>query len=241
MKNDLSLAKIRTNRYIIGGSTLLIMLLGILFLQQRKQRHIVDEKNKNIVLFNKELAHRTKNQIALIANLISNQKKLVSVLSPKELIEDLNNKVQALAEVNKSLNTNEDNLEIELEDIFKAILENNIYSLSSKEINVNVDSVGQQIEGSKATQLALIVNELSTNSIKYAINEVENPEIKVMIRKDNSSLYIDYSDNGTTSKNSISYVGQGTELIRGITHYLSGEINTSFNENGYLASLKIPV
>ncbi len=53
------------------------------------------------------------------------------------------------------------------------------------------------LTATQAISTGLVLNELLTNSLKYAFDEsISNPEIKISFRLDNDSFYMIYEDNG---------------------------------------------
>ncbi len=234
------------NRALLGFVLGVSLLLGLLYRLRTQHSRIVEinadlkEKNHKIKLYSIETLHRTKNQIALIANLITNQKQLIGTLSSQELIENIDCKVKALAEVNRSLESDESTSNINVKLLLQSILKNNVYSLSNNEVQIVVK--GQEIimDSAKVSQLALIINELSTNSIKYAVNQVDDPKIEIELLENQDLLEIQYRDNGKVLDNDNIKEGKGTELIRGIVSHLSGTLLDSFSPNGYSANIKIP-
>ena len=52
------------------------------------------------------------------------------------------------------------------------------------------------IDADKTIPLALIINELVTNTIKHAYITINNPKLKIVIQKDNETLNLEVIDNG---------------------------------------------
>ena len=70
--------------------------------------------------------------------------------------------------------------------------------------------------------MALIFNEIFSNSIEHAFTEIEQPEIRMVITSSNNGVNFLYSDNGKWKEfhegNSL-----GTELISALTKQLGGK------------------
>ena len=92
----------------------------------------------------------------------------------------------------------------------------------------------------KASQLALVINELSTNSIKYAFHRENRLAIEIHLSEHNDQYQIQYRDNGKPPDISIVKQGKGSELIKGIIHYLNGSVESSFSELGFKMTINIP-
>lgn len=233
-------AELKARNIMIIASGVALALLSLLLRQQWNQRRLLNLKNERILLLSQEISHRTKNQIALIANIITNQKQLVGVLTPKELIQDLDSKVRALAEVNRNFESDEEQAKVDLKVICESILENNIYSLTDDKIELRIIGDAMPIDASKASQIALVINELSTNSMKYAFTHIASPIIEIHLSTINGQHQINYFDNGRPTDISTLKQGKGSELIKGIIHYLDGSIESSFSELGFKMTINIP-
>ncbi|MDG2448822.1 MAG: ATP-binding protein, partial [Saprospiraceae bacterium] len=83
------------------------------------------------------------------------------------------------------------------------------------EIQLDVDSV---------VPIGLIVNELITNSIKYAFGEVDLPKINLELRLEGSQLKLHYQDNGPGFDRSEIDTGSiGMRLIRSFSNRLQAD------------------
>ena len=89
--------------------------------------------------------------------------------------------------------------------------------------------------------LALIMNEMISNSLKYAFEEVDSGKITIRLRQKESDLiHLSFSDNGKGLDDMNEWEnpsGLGFELIQILTEQLSGEIDLDI-ENGVNFELK---
>ena len=86
----------------------------------------------------------------------------------------------------------------------------------------------------------MIINELATNSMKYAFTDVESPKIRLTCRESNGRIVISYSDNGCTSK-PIEDVkrGLGMLIIEGLSAQLDGSSDMKM-DRGFHFTLDFP-
>jgi len=112
------------------------------------------------------------------------------------------------------------------------------YSLEKKvelQITSNVTKVGSKT----IVPLAIIFNELISNSLKHAFNQQNEPRITVdFSAQDTSQFKLKYNDNGSWKENNQSTFG--SELITTMTEQLDGNIDLSHSEKGttYIFLLK---
>jgi two-component sensor histidine kinase len=86
----------------------------------------------------------------------------------------------------------------------------------------------------------MVINELITNSIKYAFAEIPYPYIWIDCRYDGGELTIVYQDNGSGTPLSQNVgKGLGTMIIEGLAAQISAEVTMGF-DNGYVCTLVIP-
>jgi two-component system, sensor histidine kinase PdtaS len=142
----------------------------------------------------KELHHRVKNNLQNIISITRLQSRNVKDASALAIITDNQSRLEAISALHQQFYQNEDinkvNFDLFLEELFKNILfKNDIYGKEIKQY-VEVDNEAVSIDNS--LPIALIINELVSNSIKYAFEKTELPQININIK--NQRLH--YSDNG---------------------------------------------
>lgn len=90
--------------------------------------------------------------------------------------------------------------------------------------------------------LGLILNELITNSMKYAFYPGETGEIKVALQRKKESLVITVADTGRGLPDGFSIENSSTlgiELIRGLAFQLDGKVAWK-SDHGTICTLTIP-
>jgi two-component sensor histidine kinase len=81
--------------------------------------------------------------------------------------------------------------------------------------------------------LALILNELITNSIKHAFDDRSDNKIAVSFKKNDGNHYIlEYSDNGKWKDKKVKTNGFGLELIDLLAEQLDGKAHRDSSEEG---------
>ncbi|MEE9439615.1 MAG: histidine kinase dimerization/phosphoacceptor domain -containing protein [Saprospiraceae bacterium] len=228
----------------LGGIGILLLssLLFIIFKQRNKQKDLnktLADRNVKISLISREIAHRSKNQLALATNLISNQKYKVEDIGAKQLIEESENKLKALSAVNRRLSDDDELSRVSLKEVIEEVVSNNIYSLSNIDIKYDLSLPNNKIDSSKMSLIALIINELTTNSIKHAFEGNSNPKISVEATIVNDKFSMKYTDNGHVVKQKKAK-GTGQNLISGLVNQLQGiyKINVT---SGFNFELNMPL
>ena len=102
------------------------------------------------------------------------------------------------------------------------------------EVFLELEEVDMDLD--KAIPIGMIINELTTNSIKYAF-EQSNSENKLIVRlsydENSSGIHLSVSDNGKgiADLHQEEPSGYGLTLVRGLTSQLGGKINIKTQKN----------
>ena len=84
--------------------------------------------------------------------------------------------------------------------------------------------------------VGLIINELVTNSFKYAFSKTEGPMLKISCKCEGDHIEIIFKDNGP-GRGSNPGDGLGMEIIESLTEQLDGTFE-QFDDNGLVSVLK---
>lgn len=213
---------------------------------QRKQsedtiRFALEEKE--ILL--QEVHHRVKNNLAVIISLIAMQEDQVTERRTQEQLQDLKSRVTAIALVHESLFKSKNLSQINFLEYLDYLINYIVYSLSHHCIpKMTVDVENIHLGPDIAIPCGLIINELITNSIKYAFPAGTPPEngkdkpclISIKFRNSDGYLCLQVSDNGIGIGGDISDVRSsktlGLRLVSMlVTHQLRGTVELD-TQNG---------
>jgi two-component sensor histidine kinase len=202
---------------------------------------IVNAQNDEKTIMLKEIHHRVKNNLQVISSLVRLQSFETQDENAKQMFEATVSRVVAMALIHEKMYQKDNLSKINLEDYLKSLADDifNSYSINKQidfKIKSNLDVLGNRT----IVPLALIFNELISNSIKYAFNEMEKGKISILISNfSNDNFIVNYSDNGIwiDPMNKSSF---GLELIESFTEQLDGKMNRDINETGthYIFKLK---
>ena len=196
-------------------------------------------KNKNIL--NKELFHRVKNNLQMISGILHMHSKKVEDETAQEVLKHSIQTISSMGMIHEKLYKS-DNLEAI--DFHKYLLELISYikqSLSTKEIEFNIECEDIMITLQNAVPLGLIVNEIITNSLKHAFNgtSLESMKITVKMRKDDEGkVELNISDNGVGFQTSQLKKNFGFKLIESLATYQLEASLEFYNMNGFAYCIK---
>jgi PAS domain S-box-containing protein len=127
-------------------------------------------KEKEILL--KEVHHRVKNNMQVISSLIGLQSEKVHDKKTREMFEDSKNRIRSMALIHEKLYGSEGMEKVDFSEYVKSLTDSLEKSYSDKinvDIMVDVEDVLMDID--QAITCGLILNELISNSLKYAFPE----------------------------------------------------------------------
>ncbi|MGJ8736794.1 sensor histidine kinase [Zobellia laminariae] len=165
-----------------------------------EQKYIIENAlvEKDSLL--KEIHHRVKNNLQMVSSLLSLQTKNTRSKAAIEALEEGKSRVKAMALIHQKLYQNEDLSVIEMQSYIESLINSvqSVYKKGGHNINITVDAEGVELDIDRAIPFGLMLNELVSNSFKYAFpDDDENGKIYIHIRKiGEKEGYFEYSDNG---------------------------------------------
>ncbi|HPJ38312.1 MAG TPA: histidine kinase dimerization/phosphoacceptor domain -containing protein [Spirochaetota bacterium] len=192
-------------------------------------------REKEILL--KEIHHRVKNNMQIISSLLSLQSNYIIDEKDKKLFEDSQNRVRSMALVHEKLYKSENLSEIDFEDYINTLVQEIKYTYYELGANISISVRAHNIFISIDTAIpcALIINELLSNSLKYAFSPGEKGAIDITcsINEEGKHVLV-FSDDGIGMPEGIDIKNTdtlGLKLVSSLTIQLKGEISLNA-ENG---------
>ncbi|MGR3435441.1 MAG: sensor histidine kinase [Shimia sp.] len=157
-----------------------------------------------------EVNHRVKNSLQLVSSILSLQARAAQP-EAATLLDSASARVRAIASVHAGLYHDEDVRSVEFGDYLKRFCKTLADGLGAAErgISLNVEAETVTLPADQAVPLSLVINELVTNSFKYAFTDDEAdqrgegraaPRVDVCLsRDDDGKLIIEVADNGRTA------------------------------------------
>ena len=208
--------------------------ISILDLEKSKESLDKTLQLKNILL--KEIHHRVKNNLQLVMSLLNIQSRKINNKEINDFIEKSQARINTMALIHQNLYNTENLNKVDFYDYLNQLQNAIISTHPNKTDKIKFDITTNDLffEIQTAIPLGLILNELISNSLKYAFpNEKDIGQIKISIKKEEKGIYsLNYEDNGIGySESEIKNSSIGLTLISILTQQLEGEIYHT-NENG---------
>jgi len=208
-RSDLQAKEERINIVFISLIFTLLGFAGLVFayLKSIKNQRLIAEQKRIIEAslvekdsLLKEIHHRVKNNLQMVSSLLSLQTKNTRSKAAIEALEEGKSRVKAMALIHQKLYQNDDLSVIEMQGYIESLINSvqSVYKKGGHNINIAIDAEGVELDIDRAIPFGLILNELVSNSFKYAFpDDDENGKIYIHLRKNGSQEgYFEYTDNG---------------------------------------------
>lgn len=229
--------------FILTLSGFLLLFLFVLyriFLRKKKYSQLLENKNLEKEFLLKEIHHRVKNNLETISSLLSLQTAKIESREFQSIMEETQNRVHSMGMIHKRLYQGENMKSIEMKDFFEGLGNYIIDTFdASGRIRFTTQMDPLELDVDWAIPIGLIVNELVSNSLKYAFPESSPGEIAVRLLEEGSCLHLVVTDNGIGMSESPKILGSGfgSELIRLLTRQLDGKM-TMLSQQGTKVSFE---
>ena len=159
-------------------------------LRTQDLKNALDEKE----LLLKELNHRVKNNMQTIVSLIRLQSDEIEDEKLRDILLTIQNRISAMGHLHELL-YRQDNIEyIDVYEYFELLIEEVRDSYDSY-IDIDLE-IKTKLKMEQAIYCGLIINELITNSFKYAFTNKEEGNIFVSLKKEDGIIRLIVSDDG---------------------------------------------
>jgi|GEM_PF-5813170 len=153
-------------------------------------------QEKEVLL--KEIHHRVKNNLQIIASLFSIQSRYIKDDAVLNALRESQNRVKTMALVHERLYRSEDIAHIDLTEYMTFLVSSlfQFYNVSTARVRFTVDMKQVPVDIHTAIPIGLIVNELVSNSMKYAFPGDARGEIAITGTKEKNRIDLEVRDTG---------------------------------------------
>jgi PAS domain S-box-containing protein len=215
---------------VIGPDGVSISIVG--FSRDITESREAEEKIQNLLkekeLILKEVHHRVKNNMSTILNLLTLQLDMQDNPHTKGVLFDAAGRVQSMMVLYDKLYRSDSESVLSVKEYFTALVEEITGLFPGKEsVDVKMDIDDILLTTKILSPLGIIINELITNSMKYAFSGMIDCEIVLKVFIKDNSVQIIFRDNGKGLPESVSFeksTGFGMQLISMLTSQIKGRV-----------------
>lgn len=181
-----------------------------------------------------EVHHRVKNNMQIIISLLHMEERKVHDDVAKKSLKDSQNRIKAMALIHENLYKNFEFEKMDMQKYIEDVINGIEGNYSTDNIDFELDIIDLKLDLSVAMPLGLIINELVTNSIKYAFPNGENGIISIdLFKDDDEDLYVlEIADDGVGCNidDLNNSKGIGTVLVDSLVQQIEGKLESYINE-----------
>ena len=207
------------------------------FLRAEMKRVMQADKAKALLL--REMAHRTKNNLAVLGAMMRLEARTGGPQVASAL-EATARRLQVTAELYDHLSLKEDSRLVNMRYFLNDVVEKIFQSLApSGPVAFRVVCEDTYVPNHQALALGIVANELVTNSLKYAFPDHRAGHILVELSTTNG-IELSVCDNGVGLRGDGDPGGLGSRIVMLLTQQLNGSLVYERQNSGLCARLRAP-
>ena len=210
--------------------------------ERRKSEQMIRDSLKEKEILLKEIHHRVKNNLQIILSLINLQSSDIKDPSIVSSLREIQNRVISMSLIHQSFYQSSNLTDVDFTAYIRKLVDNlfNIFGVSKERVSIKLSSPGYKLSIDMAIPLGLLVNEILSNSLKYAFPEERKGSIHIELSeaKDNYKLII--GDDGCgipTDIHTETSSSMGMTLIRMLCEQLDAVLRVN-SDNGTVYELE---
>jgi two-component sensor histidine kinase len=236
---DEKLREQRSAIWAIAAVLTVALIAGALLWRLSKQLRRRNEEKEFLI---KEIHHRVKNNLQVLSSLLHLQSRHIRDEAALDAVREGQNRVEAMSLIHKKLYMGDNLASVEMRDYLHQLGDTLLDTFGMDDrVKVIYHLSPLHLDVDTAIPLGLIINELVTNSLKYAFPESRQGIVEISLWKNESGqLCLKVADNGAgiaaapSLKSSTSF---GSNLVEILSKKLKGIPEIS-HENGYATMIK---
>lgn len=192
-----------------------------------------------------EVHHRIKNDLNLVNSMLSLQAARCETSEAARSLENARHRIGLMGQIYEQLYRSELTGEVDMKSVVNRLVDDIRRAGLHSNVHIQIDVYSVTLSTRLALSVGLIVNEIVTNSLKYAAPDGGPLEISGSIAPspDRADLEISIRDSGEGFPNELidhRSEGFGMTIVRALTQQHDGEL-TLENDSGAVVYVRLPI
>ena len=198
------------------------------------QRMLADEQTKaslrNTETLLREIHHRVKNDFQVVSSILGLQSRTVADPETRALFRESQNRIHSMALLHESLYQSEHLSQVNIPDYIRELAAHlfHSYGVAPERIHLRTNLDRLALDLNAAVPCGLIVNELVSNSLKYAFPDGREGEIRIELSEwPGGVTRLVVADNGIGLRTDLNWTttkSLGLRLVRTLAEQLGAKI-----------------
>lgn len=219
------------------SSSLIILIFGILYkyFMEVSYKKVAEKNRQNILMLN-EIHHRIKNNLNMVASILGLQ--ILSMKGEedekaKEILKNSKLRIEAIAMIHDNLYKERHIRKVKFQNYIEN-LTSLVCSTYNKEMTVKVEADDIFLSFETMFKIGLILNELLTNSLKYAFERERKGFIYIRLNRKKEEYVLTYLEKGNKNADTVKILNSnslGIKLIKLIIKQMNASLTLDI-DNG---------
>ncbi len=219
--------EINSRQFDLGGRPTVLSIARDVTERMKSDEEIRSSlKEKEVLL--QEVHHRVKNNLQFISSLLSLQSKQIKNKEDYKVFKSSQGQIKAMALLHEELYRAENLENINFEEYTRKLLASLLYSYGARPDAIALRiAVSNTIGLNKAIPCGLIINELVSNSLKYAFSGKKRGVLQIKFLRSKGRAKLIVSDNGVGIPKGIDFKNTetfGLRLVNMLVEQIDGTI-----------------
>lgn len=195
--------------------------------KETEKRITASLKEKELLL--QEIHHRVKNNLQIMSSLLRLQSAHFKEQTIQHIFKESENRIKAMAIIHNKLYASSDYEKVDFADYIKTLTQNLYlsYGADPSTIKLKIDVKNVYLNIDTAIPCGLIINELVSNSLKYAFPNNKEGSIQLKMNFEKDDLILDVKDDGIGMDKNFDISSSdtlGLKLVQLLTSQMDGKV-----------------
>lgn len=211
------------------------------------QRKRIEEQVKAALkekeLHLQEVHHRVKNNLQIVSSLLNLQSRSIIDGQAREKFKESQDRIKSMALIHEKFYQSENLIGVNFGEYITSLTNHLLYSYAiGSRVKLIIDLENLLVNIDKAIPCGLIVNEIVSNSLKYAFSDGRRGEIRIAFKLDTDGYNLIVSNNGIPFPEDLDFRSTkslGLQLVCALVDQLRGTIELD-RSNGAKFRITLP-
>ena len=205
--------------------------------KERKRQEAEDFLKKSLAekeVLLREVHHRVKNNMQIISSILRMQSRTIEDPNLKDFLQESQNRIHSMALIHENLYSNESLANIKFSNYVESLTGNIARTYANQQARVRFDF---QMDDSYlpidiAIPCGLIINELISNSFKYAFKNRDHGTISIHFKEEENSYKLTVRDDGIGISKDLDIKNTkslGLKIIHKLAKQIDGVLQSDFS------------